>query len=132
MSSQDSGSNRSSMCERLQVGSRAPIKPRFSAEPPQFQVTFWVSPASSAQFQVIRKGFGVSRLGFGQDKNVKPDPERMIRSRIRGAFSPRSPSCCSETLVLVSLHWLPVKFRMDLQVLLLTERALSGPSPSNL
>ena len=42
----------------------------------------------------------------------------------------RTPKYDSITCVLIALHWLPVKARIDFKVLLLTYKALNGLSPS--
>ena len=41
-------------------------------------------------------------------------------------FMPNVPRCSHTTPVLCSLHWLPVKFRIDFKILLLTFKAISA------
>ena len=42
----------------------------------------------------------------------------------------QSPRLCHITPILISLHWLPVKFRVDFKIALLVYKALNGSAPS--
>ena len=62
-----------------------------------------------------------------------PDCEIAKLQRVQNAAA-RLPLSCKKynhiTPILISLHWLPVRYRINFKILLLTFKALNGMAPS--
>ena len=83
-----------------------------------------------------------SRTAFFHLRNItkirrilsKTDAEKLIHAFVtsRLDYCNSLLSGCPNKSVLASLHWLPVKFRIEFKILLLTYKALHGQAPSYL
>ena len=69
-------------------------------------------------------------LLYGSPSNLTSKLQRVQNAAARLVF--RAPRFCRITPLLVELHWLPVKFRIDFKIILITFKVINGMAPKYL
>ena len=92
------------------------------------------SVVSHAELEMIIHAFVSSRLDYCNSLFTCLDASTLGRLQMvqhaAARLLTRSKKSCHITPILASLHWLPIKFRIQFKVLVITYRALHGQAPA--